>query len=119
MLVIVCLAIGIAIAIVSPFTFSPLVSQYIALAILASLDSVFGGIASAINNNFKIKIFITGFFGNALLAVGLIYVGNLLNVDLSIAAIVVFGTRIFQNFAIIRRYLLGKYMKDEFTSKTL
>jgi small basic protein len=90
-----------------------------AIGILAGLDSVFGGIASAINNNFKIKIFTTGFFGNSIIAVGLIYLGSLLNVDLSIAAIVVFGTRIFQNFAIIRRFLLGKYAKDDFTTKTI
>ena len=112
MLIIACLVIGVAIALIAPYNFSSVLSQYMAIGILAALDSVFGGFASAINNNFRIKIFITGFFGNAILAVALTYMGTLLNVDLSIAAIVMFGTRIFQNFAIIRRFLISKYIKD-------
>ena len=40
-------------------------SSYLAIAIIAALDSVFGGIASVIKKNFDLKIFISGFFGNA------------------------------------------------------
>ena len=42
-------------------------SGYLAIAIIAALDSVFGGIASTLNKNFDLKIFVTGFFGNAIL----------------------------------------------------
>ena len=35
-----------------------------------------------------------------------------LNMDLSIAAIVVFGSRIFYNFSKIRRFLLNKRQKE-------
>lgn len=36
-------------------------SSYLAIAIIAALDSVFGGIASVINKKFDMKIFISGF----------------------------------------------------------
>ena len=36
-------------------------SGYLAIAIIAALDSVFGGITSVIKKNFDLKIFITGF----------------------------------------------------------
>ena len=39
-------------------------STYLAIAIIAALDSVFGGIASNIKKNFDMKVFISGFFVN-------------------------------------------------------
>ncbi len=115
--IIACLIIGILLALFSSFNVPAETSSYVAIAILAGLDSVFGGFASTINNNFKMKIFITGFFGNAILAAALTYMGKLLDVDIYLAAIIVFGTRLFQNFAIIRRYLLNKYMPDSIQKK--
>ena len=35
-------------------------SSYLAIAVIAALDSVFGGIASVANKKFDIKIFISG-----------------------------------------------------------
>jgi small basic protein len=87
-----------------PDKFSP----YMSVAILACLDSVFGAIRASLSKNFKADIFISGFFGNAVLAVALAYLGDKLGVPLYLAAVVVFGGRIFDNFAIIRRLLLEK-----------
>ena len=84
-------------------------SSYLAIAIIAALDSVFGGITSVINKNFNLKIFVTGFFGNAILAILLTILGQKLNVDIYLAAIVVFVGRMFINFAIIRRYYVNKW----------
>ena len=84
------------------------VSKYLAIAIIAALDSVFGGIASNIKKNFDMKVFISGFFVNAILAIVLTYLGERLNVDIYLAAIVVFVGRMFNNLGIIRRYYLGK-----------
>lgn len=83
-------------------------SGYLAIAIIAALDSVFGGIASTLNKNFDLKIFVTGFFGNAILSILLTYLGQKLNVDIYLAAIVVFVGRMFNNLAIIRRYYIEK-----------
>lgn len=84
-------------------------SSYLAIAIIAALDSVFGGITSVINKNFNLKIFVTGFFGNAILAILLTILGEKLNVDIYLAAIVVFVGRMFVNLAIIRRYYVDKW----------
>lgn len=84
-------------------------SNYLAIAIIAALDSVFGGIASVINKRFDIKIFISGFFGNAILAILLTVLGEKLNLDIYLAAIVVFVWRMFMNLGIIRRYYVEKW----------
>lgn len=84
-------------------------SSYLAIAIIAALDSVFGGIASVINKRFDMKIFISGFFGNAILAILLTVLGEKLNVDIYLAAIVVFVWRMFMNLGIIRRYYVEKW----------
>ena len=86
-------------------------SSYLAIAVVAALDSVFGGITSVINKKFDLKIFITGFFGNVILAILLTILGQKLNVDIYLAAIVVFVGRMFVNLAIIRRYYVDKWSK--------
>lgn len=86
-------------------------SGYLAIAIVAALDSVFGGITSVLKGNFDFKIFITGFFGNAILSMLLTWLGVKLNVDIYLAAIVVFVGRMFTNLAIIRRYYIDKWTK--------
>ena len=83
-------------------------SGYLAIAIIAALDSVFGGITSTLNKNFDLKIFVSGFFGNAILSMLLTYLGQKLNVDIYLAAIVVFVGRMFNNLAIIRRHYIEK-----------
>ncbi len=92
-------------------------SGYLAIAIIAALDSVFGGIASTLNKNFDLKIFVTGFFGNAILSILLTYLGQKLNVDIYLAAIVVFVGRMFNNLAIIRRYYIEKFSKEKQKNK--
>lgn len=86
-------------------------SQYVAVAILASLDSVLGGYNAKLKGTYKEDIFISGFFTNAVFAALLTFIGKRLDLDLYLAAIVVFGTRLFQNIAEIRRYLLKNYKK--------
>lgn len=96
-----------------PYTYS----SYLAIAIIAALDTVFGGIASTVKGNFDLKIFLTGFFGNAILSMLLTYLGNRLNVDIYLAAIIVFVGRMFTNLAIIRRYYVDKWSKKVMETK--
>ncbi|MDD4842892.1 MAG: small basic family protein [Anaerotignum sp.] len=100
--------IGVASKVVIPYGYS----GYVAVAILACLDSVLGGIYAILQKQFDLKIFASGFFCNGILAVGLVWLGNQLDINLSIAAIVVFGSRIFNNFSQIRRFLLKKNQKQ-------
>lgn len=113
MIPLIGLLLGILIGFFVPYHIPSQYSPYAAIAILAALDSVFGGIKSSFQRNFNLIIFVSGFFGNALLAALLTYIGKKLDVDIYLAAVIVFGTRLFYNFAIIRRFLLNKYIKND------
>ena len=76
-------------------------SKLFSVAILASLDAIFGGLRAAANNKFENVVFITGFFSNALMATFLVYIGDRL-------ALLAFGFRIFKNLATLRRHYLKK-----------
>ena len=107
---------GVLIGFIMP-TIPYTVSQYLAIGIVAALDSVFGGIASSIKKNFDMKVFISGFFVNAILAMLLTYLGEKLNVDIYLAAIIVFVGRMFNNLGIIRRYYLDIISKKKIPKK--
>jgi len=113
MLPIIGLLFGISIGIIIPYNIPHEYSNYVAVAILAALDSVFGGIASTLQGRFDMKVFLSGFFGNALLAAFLAYIGDKLGIQIHLAAIFAFGNRLFLNFAIIRRFLLNKFTKKD------
>jgi len=102
------LMLGVFLGLKLDITYPAKYALYISVAILASLDSVFGAIRSMLENKFNTEIFVSGFFGNAILAGFLAYIGDRLGVPLYYAAIFAFGGRLFQNFAIIRRHLLDK-----------
>lgn len=103
------LLIGVLLGLFLPWSIPVQYSTYMSVAILAALDSVFGGIRSSIDKNFNIEIFISGFFGNAILAAILTYIGDQLGVPIYYAAIFAFGVRLFQNFAIIRRQIFSAH----------
>ena len=92
-----------------PYTYS----GYLAISIIAALDTVFGGVVSTLKKNFDFKIFVSGFFVNAILSVVLTYLGEKLNVDIYLAAIVVFVGRMFNNLSIIRRYYIDKWISKK------
>ena len=96
-----------------PYTYS----GYLAIAIIAALDSVFGAISSSLQKKFGMKIFISGFFVNAILAMALTYLGQRLNVDIHLAAVVVFVGRMFNNLGTIRRYYVEKITNRKIIAK--
>ncbi len=103
--------IGIVLGLVLPLQIPTNYASYMSIAVLAALDSVFGGIRASFEDNFQTDIFISGFFGNAFLAAGLAYIGDRLDVPIYQAAIFAFGMRLFQNFAALRRHFLG-YLRN-------
>ena len=108
-IIIGCL-VGVILGLSAP-AISYIYSDYLAIAIIAALDSVFGGITATLKENFDFKVFVSGFFGNAILSMLLIFLGKKLNVDIYLAAIVVFVGRMFNNLTIIRRFYLDKWDK--------
>jgi small basic protein len=102
------LVIGLAMGWSAPLALPTAYARYMSVAVLAALDSVFGGMRAGLENNFDNRVFITGFFSNTLLAAVLAYLGERLGVELYTAALFAFGVRLFQNLAIIRRHMLKK-----------
>lgn len=99
--------------IVVPYSYS----QYIAVAILACLDSVFGALFANIEKKFKLNIFLSGFVCNALVAIFLVYIGSKLNVDIYLAVVIVFTGRLLNNLTGIRRDFIGKISDKEMKLK--
>jgi small basic protein len=103
---IVFAAVGVLIGLLSPVTIPTTYARYTAVALLAGLDSIFGALRAYLSGTFAPRVFLTGLVTNSALAAGLTFVGDKLGVDLSIAAIVAFGVRIFHNLASIRRHYI-------------
>ena len=82
---------------------------YLALACVAGLDTVCGGIRAGLEGKFLNDVFFTGFLSNVLIAFFLAWLGDQIGINLFLAAVLVLGWRIFTNLSLIRRYLLTKW----------
>jgi len=93
-------------------------ARYAAIALLAGLDTVLGGVRAWLSDTFDDAIFISGFFLNALLAVGLVMLGERLGLEagfgegrismMMIGAVVLFSGRILNNLAALRRIVIER-----------
>ncbi|HJP82227.1 MAG TPA: small basic family protein [Fimbriimonadaceae bacterium] len=109
---IVALLIGAAMALLLNRPLTGAVGQYLAVACLAGLDSVCGGIRSGLEGKFRNDVFITGFIFNILIAFFLAWLGDQIYIDLFLAVALVLGARIFNNLSLIRRFLLTKWQDN-------
>lgn len=107
---IICLAIGAMIALTFKVRVEGITAQYFAVACLAGLDTVLGGIRSAYENKFQTDVFVTGFLTNAVIALSIAWLGDRIGIDLTVVVALVMGMRIFNNLSLIRRYVLQKYI---------
>jgi small basic protein len=88
------------------------------MGLLAAMDSLLGAIRSSLQRTYNNLIFLSGFLVNTLLAAGLVYLGDRLGIPLYYAVIFVFGGRLFQNIAVIRRIMLDRYILKKNGSET-
>jgi small basic protein len=103
------LVLGVSLGILTDIQIPSVYENYLSIAVLAALDTIFGGIRAQLQQVYDDKVFITGFFFNIMLAAGLAFLGVHIGVDLYLAAIFAFGVRLFNNIAVIRRLILTKY----------
>jgi len=103
------LLLGVSLGILTDIQIPTEYENYLSIAVLAALDTLFGGIRAQLQNVYDDKVFISGFFFNIILAAGLAFLGVYIGVDLYLAAIFAFGVRLFQNIAVIRRILITKF----------
>lgn len=99
------LLIGVGLGLLTDLSIPDIYSNYLSIAILAAMDTLFGGIRAHLEKQFDQHTFISGFFFNITLAVVLTFIGQQLGVDLYLAAIFAFGLRLFRNISVIRRYI--------------
>lgn len=107
------LVIGIGAGFAFNITYPTEYSFYITMALLAGMDSIIGAARAHMQETYNGLIFITGFICNAVLAALLTFVGDKLGIPLYYAAIFVFGGRLFNNMAIIRRIIIDKYLSKK------
>ena len=94
------------------------IARYAAIAILAGLDTILGGLRAAVEEKFDNAVFISGFFVNVLLAAGLLWMGDYFGLQtgvgenkisvMMIAAVVVFSGRILNNLGVLRGKIITK-----------
>jgi small basic protein len=113
MLEIIGLVAGLLVGLFAPWTIPSQWSLYVAAGLLAALDSALGGFRARVKGEFNLRVFLSGTVGNAAIAAFLTWLGQKLGIPLYLAAVVVFGTRMFQNFAEIRRELLTSRQKRD------
>ncbi|ANU27900.1 small basic family protein [Planococcus versutus] len=113
------LILGISLGLLTDIQIPPEYGNYLSIAVLASLDTLFGGIRAHLQQVYDDKVFVSGFFFNIALAAGLAFLGVHLGVDLYLAAIFAFGVRLFQNIAVIRRIILAKWTEKKEVRETI
>lgn len=84
-------------------------AQYLAVACLAGLDSVCGGVRAGLEGKFHNDVFVTGFVSNTVIAFFLAWLGDRIGINLVLAAVVVLGWRVFTNLSLIRRHALTRW----------
>ncbi|MEE2034147.1 small basic family protein [Rhodococcus chondri] len=106
---VLALALGIAAGVVFSPQVPEIVQPYLPIAVVAALDTVFGGLRAYLDDIFEAKVFVVSFVFNVLVAALIVWLGDQLGVgtQLSTAVIVVLGIRIFGNAAALRRRLFG------------
>ncbi len=86
--------------------------KYTAIAILAAIDTILGGLRAQLEERFGLAIFLSGFVVNAAFAALLAGIGDLLGLDIYLGAVIAFSIRIFDNVGFIRRDVIMGYLRD-------
>lgn len=106
MIALLALLAGIAIGLWIEPTLPAGLGPYLPVIVVAALDTVLAGMLARLEGGYQEGEFIVAFLSNTLLAAFIVWVGDRLGApDLTIGVIVVFGVRMFQSLAGIRRYL--------------
>ena len=103
---IVALIIGIVLGLKVPWQIPPILARYLAVSLLAGIDTALGGLRASFEGEFDTTIFVTGFLGNTVLSAIFAYIGDVFGIELYLAAVVALGIRIFNNVGAIRRLIL-------------
>ncbi len=112
---------GLLIGWFAPLTIPVEYTRYTAVVILSIFDAVVGAIrAQLTQNEYDAIIFTTGLLFNVAIALGITLLGDLLGLDLYLAATVVLTFRIFKNVGVARRAMFTHiFKKDKNLTKSI
>lgn len=111
------LLVGVLVGLNVPWAVPAILARYMAVSLLAGIDTALGGLRASLDGEFSTVIFATGFIGNAVLAAAFVYVGDVLGIELYLAAVVALGVRIFNNLGVIRRHLVNHWTGERAAQK--
>lgn len=83
------LLLGLILGVYCPFRVPPEYARLLAVAVMAGMDAVLGGVRASLEGNYDTQVFISGFFINGILAAFLCYAGNLIGIDLYLVAVLI------------------------------
>ena len=99
---------GVVGGILTPGFVPKMYAPYFSVALMAGLDTAFGGLRAAMEGDYDDMVFLSGFFVNIVISVFFCYAGIMMDIDFYLIVILVLGMRIFNNVAIIRWLYLKK-----------
>ena len=79
-----------------PWKVPAILARYMAVGLLAGVDTSLGGLKASLEGDFDSVIFVTGFLGNTILAAAFVYVGDMLGIEPYLAAVVALESRLQQ-----------------------
>jgi small basic protein len=81
-------------------------ARYTGVAILAAIDSALGAYRAELEGAYDNRVFVSGLLINTAAGLALVFMGDRLGLELYLVVAIVFGIRIFQNLALIRRHFI-------------
>jgi small basic protein len=100
------LLVGIVAGLLLEPTLPAALAPYLPVVVVAALDTVLEGARARFEGGYHEGEFIVAFLANMVLAAFVVWVGDRLGApDLRLGVIVVFGVRMFQSLAAIRRHV--------------
>ncbi len=86
--------------------------MYIGVAVLAGLDSICGGIRASLESKFHNDVFVSGFLANVVIAGFMAWLGDRIGINIFLVCALIFGTRIFNNLSLLRRFMLNRWQDN-------
>jgi small basic protein len=105
MIALVALIAGILVGLILEPELPAGLAPYLPVVVVAALDVVLEGIRDRLEGGYHEGELLVAFLANSVLAAFVVWLGDRLGApDLSVGIIIVFGVRMFQSLAAIRRY---------------
>lgn len=102
---IIGLLIGLMIGGLLPLDFPNINTQLVTILVIIATDALFNGFLANLEGKFNTVFFSIEFILNSLLAIGIVYWGMIMSIDLFFAISVIFGVRIFHNLSLTNQKL--------------